>query len=269
MIGQERLRLDISTHINNGDFDRFNIITGAKGSGKKMLVDEIGKWLNAQIIKAEDNSVDTVRQMVRRAYQLKGKYLIVFADADTMSDSARNALLKVVEEPPYATYFILTLEDENNTLPTIRSRARIYKMDDYTPEQIETYASDKADKHELSILKELCTTPGEVNIVREYGVKDFYEYVNRVVDMIADVQGANAFKIAEKLELKANDEGYNLQLFLKAFLTICMNRFPDSPFKYAAGVQISSKYLRESKIRGINKQMLVDAWILDIRKEWR
>ena len=34
-------------------------------------------------------------------------------------------------------------------------------------------------------------------------------------------------------------------------------------------IQITSNYIRKLVINGINKQSLLDMWILDIRKVWR
>ena len=55
----------------------------------------------------------------------KAKALII-ENADTMQDAARNALLKILEEPPEAVYFILTAEKKSAVMPTILSRVRCY-----------------------------------------------------------------------------------------------------------------------------------------------
>jgi DNA polymerase-3 subunit delta' len=48
--------------------------------------------------------------------------------ADTLTPAAQNALLKSVEEPDAATWFILTCAREKAVLPTIRSRCRTVRM---------------------------------------------------------------------------------------------------------------------------------------------
>ena len=101
------------------------------------------------------------------------------------------------------------------------------------------------------------------------GVLDFYNYVEKVVDNIALVSGSNAFKIGDKIAFKDSDEKkYDLKLFWKSFMTICVSRIKDDPFKYSAGIRITSKYLQELRITGINKQSTFDCWLLDIRQEW-
>jgi hypothetical protein len=183
-----------------------------------------------------------------------------------MSPAAKNAILKVTEEPPNEAYFIMTLEDENNTLETIRSRGTIFYMDRYTPDEIEEYTRftyGVTDEKVIQLTKELSDTPGDVDIFANMGILDFYDYVQLVVDNIAEVSLANAFKIPSKVALKEDAEGYDLRLFWKAFMKVCFDNG-----KYDA-IYPTSKYLQKLKVKGINKQMLIDNWLLEIRELWQ
>ena len=64
------------------------------------------------------------------------------------------------------------------------------------------------------------------------------------------------------------DNKYDIKLFWKAFMNICTSRLREEPLRYASGIKITSKYLQELRITGINKQSAFDCWVLDIRKEW-
>lgn len=55
-----------------------------------------------------------------------GKKVIVIENADCMAESSRNALLKILEEPPEDAMFILTTTRRGAILPTILSRVRTY-----------------------------------------------------------------------------------------------------------------------------------------------
>lgn len=55
-----------------------------------------------------------------------GKKVLIIEHADKMADSSRNALLKILEEPPEDTMFILTTDRRGAMLPTILSRVRTY-----------------------------------------------------------------------------------------------------------------------------------------------
>ena len=50
--------------------------------------------------------------------------MVLVVDAHTMNPEAGNALLKILEEPPAGTFFILTAQDLTGLLPTIISRCR-------------------------------------------------------------------------------------------------------------------------------------------------
>ena len=52
--------------------------------------------------------------------------VVIIENAEKMQDSARNALLKTLEEPPENTHFILLTQNRQAILPTILSRVRTY-----------------------------------------------------------------------------------------------------------------------------------------------
>ena len=265
MIGQRNLQSQISQLIENNTFPRFSIFVGPKGSGKRTFVHEVViKGITDGLYEECGIKVDEIRELITDAYKIHSTAVYFIPDADNMSLAAKNALLKVTEEPPNNAYFIMTLEDENNTLETIKSRATIFHMDRYTPNEIEEYFKQKYGvvwDREIPIIRSLCETPSEVDMLMTYDATNFYDYVQLVVDNIEDVSIANAFKIPSKVALKDDAEGYDLKLFWKAFIAVC---FEKDQF---ANIPITSKYIQKLKIKGINRQMLMDNWILSIRGE--
>ncbi len=57
-----------------------------------------------------------------------GKKVFIIENADRMNEAARNALLKILEEPPEDTVFILTTSRRGAVMPTILSRVRTYQF---------------------------------------------------------------------------------------------------------------------------------------------
>lgn len=57
-----------------------------------------------------------------------GKKVLIIENADRMNESARNALLKILEEPPADAVFILTTSSRGAVMPTILSRVRTYNF---------------------------------------------------------------------------------------------------------------------------------------------
>ena len=271
MIGQQHLQSRIDHLIENGTFPRFSIFVGPKGSGKKTLAHLVYQKFGTGMLSNIGISVDAVRQCIAQSYTVRGSQVIyLFADADNMSNAAKNALLKVTEEPPNNAYFIMTLEDANNTLETIRSRGTVFHMDRYTPSEIIQYITEKygeTAEDNIKIFSSICDTPGDADILAKCGVKSFYEYVQLVVNNIAEVSLANAFKIPSKIALKDGAEGYDLKLFWKAFMNVCFETMVGHE-KWGLVVEITSKRLQDLRIKGVNKQMLMDTWILEVRDAW-
>lgn len=72
-------------------------------------------------------TIDEVRALSAKLqlYPLEGEHkLAILDDAHRLTESAANALLKILEEPPLATHFILITPFPHLILPTIRSRCR-------------------------------------------------------------------------------------------------------------------------------------------------
>jgi len=270
MIGQERLLTRIDKMIEAG-FPRFTIICGNKQSGRKTIARRIVKALDAHLINS-NIKVDDVREIIDLAYKQTEPIVYLLADADKMSPAAKNALLKVTEEPPRKAYFIMTLKDINNTLGTLKSRGTILNIDPYTPKEILDYAEFKQyelSKEEQDIVSNLCAVPGEVDLLMRYNILEFYDFVKTVIDNIGTVNGANAFKIGLKLNYKDNDGGWDISLFLRAIMFVCRDRMIEEPLpQYKESIRVTSKYLSQLSITGINKPSTIDMWILEMRGIW-
>lgn len=123
------------------------LLVGPPGSGKAAVARQlISKLLGLEsdrldshpyflhLQKPEDKSeipIDDIRVLIRQL-KLKvpaeaGQYVsraVLIEDAHNLSGEAQNALLKLLEEPPAATVFILSATTEDSILPTVVSRAQ-------------------------------------------------------------------------------------------------------------------------------------------------
>jgi DNA polymerase-3 subunit delta' len=82
-----------------------------------------------ELIKTEGLSIkiDEIRELISRASwapSVAAWRVVVIEDADRLTDSAANALLKAVEEPGLRTVWLLCAPTLTDVLPTIRSRCR-------------------------------------------------------------------------------------------------------------------------------------------------
>ena len=88
-----------------------------------------GVHADVELIKTEGLSIkiDEVRELITRASWSPsvGSYrVVVIEDADRLTESAANALLKAIEEPGLRTVWLLCAPSATDVLPTIRSRTR-------------------------------------------------------------------------------------------------------------------------------------------------
>jgi DNA polymerase-3 subunit delta' len=84
---------------------------------------------DVEIIRTEGLSikVEEVRELLTRvawAPSMAGWRVVVMEDADRLTESAANALLKAIEEPGTRTVWLLCAPTLHDVLPTIRSRCR-------------------------------------------------------------------------------------------------------------------------------------------------
>lgn len=109
------------------------ILNAPEGMGKMY----IAKWLASQLgmavvhIKVPDDKTTIGIDQIRDLYQTTrtGDNLgVIIEDANFMGIDAQNAFLKLLEEPPNNTRFILTTQSEKHLLDTILSRCQVIEI---------------------------------------------------------------------------------------------------------------------------------------------
>jgi DNA polymerase III gamma/tau subunit len=274
-LGNEKLKARLLRDIRSGKLSHAYIIEGAKGSGKKTLsklicaavscesdyppcmeclnCDKIMRDQSPDVMMIEADKdrvqlgVDVIRRLredaVFAANDLPYKFYI-FPDADSMNPQAQNALLKILEEPPEGIMFLLLCVDAENLLPTIRSRAPLYRLEllDYKlielrlleegGEAAELYKKDekafraavKLSGGSLGRAKELCNTTSASECLRLWNTADkfmsllanksgaadeleFYEYASKLANakLSTPKQRAELFEIYSLLADASRD----------------------------------------------------------------
>jgi DNA polymerase-3 subunit delta' len=90
----------------------------------------------------EIRSIAYMKPMIGR------KKVFIIAEADRMNDEAANCLLKVLEEPPAWSHFILVTNNLSIVLPTIKSRCQILAFLPVSDEDIEKALRDRGFEEE-------------------------------------------------------------------------------------------------------------------------
>ena len=80
-------------------------------------------------IRKKNIVIDQIRELSEylelSAHQEKGKRIVLIEPADALNQAASNALLKILEEPPENTLFILVTSQAQKLIATIRSRCQL------------------------------------------------------------------------------------------------------------------------------------------------
>lgn len=103
-------------------------------------------------------SVEMIRQLYEQTRSVsRGRQIIIIDGADRLSPGAGNALLKLLEEPPASTYFILTTHAEDTLLPTIRSRVQTLRIPLVSVEQSQAILASETDSTKRRQLEFMAT----------------------------------------------------------------------------------------------------------------
>ncbi len=124
------------------------LLYGEKGVGLKAAADTFIQSLDGTVqhVTAEKNSIGVER--IRELYeQTKSKNerprIILIDDAETLTQTAQGAFLKLLEEPTPNTHFVLLSHSLDSFLPTILSRLQKIKVQRITTEQSKVLLDDE------------------------------------------------------------------------------------------------------------------------------
>lgn len=85
-----------------------------------------------------DESQDIIRKLSLKSYEGGYKVMVIWM-AEEMNPQCSNKLLKILEEPPAGTLFILMCESQDQLLPTIISRTQILKVPRINSDDLSLY----------------------------------------------------------------------------------------------------------------------------------
>ena len=271
MIGQVNNRSKILIWIEDDNVPHFIVIVGPRGCGKTMLTKYLADKMKCMYA-VSDIKVDAIREIINTAYTATDAIVYHIQNADNMRAEAKNALLKITEEPPKNAYFVMTIQNDSSLLATLKSRAQVLRVEPYTKEELKQYAQEKyPDDNWTDLLMSIVSTPYDIDVLSVYDKTAFIDYVNLVIDNIGAVEPANAFKSANALQFKDTEVDrtkFDLKLFFSAFVSLCEQRIYNGQYdnKWADAVIVTTPYIDKVTKLGVNKQQLYDKWVFEIRE---
>lgn len=143
-MGQQAITNTLQNAIEQNHLAQALLFCGPRGVGKTTCARILAKQINSDGTESEDedfafnifeldaasnNSVDDIRSLIDqvRIPPQVGKYKVYIIDeVHMLSQSAFNAFLKTLEEPPKHAIFILATTEKHKIIPTILSRCQIF-----------------------------------------------------------------------------------------------------------------------------------------------
>ena len=145
VVEQSATKVILKQQLESGEGKNAYLFCGGAGTGKttcaRIFANEInkGKGVPVELDAASNNSVDDVREIIKQAKTtaLDSEYNIFILDeVHALSNQAWQAMLKVLEEPPAKTIFIMCTTDPQKIPKTIHSRVQRFDFQRISTEAI-------------------------------------------------------------------------------------------------------------------------------------
>jgi DNA polymerase-3 subunit gamma/tau len=273
VVGQPAVSNTLRSAIRSGQVAHAYLFCGPRGVGKTTCARIFAKTLNCfnlsdgieaceicescksfnesrsynihELDAASNNSVDDIRSLIDKVRILPqvGKYSIYIIDeVHMLSQSAFNAFLKTLEEPPPHAIFILATTEKHKIIPTILSRCQIFDFHRIRVEDIVGYLAkiaqleqiryeeealnvvalkaDGAMRDALSIFDQVASfTQNNITyaeVLENLNVLD-YEYYFRITEAFLNQDSARAMLLFDEI-LQRGFDGQNFMGGLSAHL---------------------------------------------------
>ena len=270
VVEQEVIVTILKSQVEEGTFKHAYLFTGPAGCGKTTCARIFSRAINngagnpIEMDAASNNSVDNVRELIQQAKlrSLDSEYKVFILDeCHALSNSAWQAMLKIIEEPPEKSVFIFCTTDPQKIPATIISRVQRYDfqrisqrgisdrliaimahenmsgagiiMENDAVEYIVKLAN--GGMRDAITLMDKCLSYSNrltlENVLSALGVSD-YDVMFELIWGIVNTDAPSAVKIIENL----HENGKDLKQFVKMFIQFLLDIT-----KYGAGC--SEQYL--------------------------
>lgn len=176
----------------------FTIVQGNNDMGKTYFIKYLCKRFGLGYMLL-DNKVDTIRKLVSTT-KPNGNIVYHFKDFHLASTNAKNALLKITEEPLAGNYIAISGLKQ---IDTLESRARIIKMQPYTDTELNDFITNSSLDENIAkrLLKCNFRTP---STLMKYGkledIEDILSFAEYTATDILQLNQTDINNIATKFE---------------------------------------------------------------------
>ncbi|MFL5729634.1 MAG: ATP-binding protein [Cytophagaceae bacterium] len=219
---------------------------------------------NKQLNISVDESRNILKSLVLKSFEAEYKILILWLP-EMMNASSANAILKVLEEPPFKTIFLLVSNNSDKIITTILSRTQFVKIRSFTDEEIKKdligkYSLDEKRAGQLAYLaegnmNEAVRLKDEIQEDNHQLFRDWMRTCYKRNNLTEMVGWSESFqKIGRESQKHLLQYGLNTirETFLYRHTGTDILRMQEDELKFVEGF---SKVLDDAKIEGISKQL--------------
>ena len=240
LVGQEHVVRALTHALTDQRLHHAYLFTGTRGVGKTTLARILAKSLNCEsgitatpcgvcsacteidtgrfvdlleVDAATNTKVDEMRQLLENAVYAptRGRFKVyVIDEVHMLSNSAFNAMLKTLEEPPEHVKFILATTDPQKIPVTVLSRCLQFNLKQMTPPLIAGHL-----KHILSV-EAISAEPGALNLISRSAAGSMRDALSLLDQAIA--HGAGKVEEAQVRDMLGTVDLDYLFLILDALL---------------------------------------------------
>ena len=223
VIGQDKTIEQLQGALIKGKISHAYLFVGPRGCGKTSVARIFAHEINHFDYQLEDSyidiieidaatftSVDNIRELREKAMIMPtlGKYKVYIIDeVHMLSNSAFNALLKILEEPPEHVIFIMATTNPEKIPATIISRTQIYRFNLAEPKVMQNFLRSVCDKEGIKI------SDDALKIITERGggsFRDSLSILNQIGTVNLSEETIEASDVSAALGIPEHQEIQNL-----------------------------------------------------------
>jgi DNA polymerase-3 subunit delta' len=174
------------------------------------------KWDDKKKLFQKNISIDDIRELSRKFYlsSADNSYKVCIVDTtEDLNISASNSLLKMLEEPPKDTLFILVSNNKQSILPTILSRCQKIGFQRLNEDDLRNISAGLFEQNHFDLLTRagaLTSCDGSVKKLLNFLDKDYVKFFNSMKELLLDLPNLNKRKAIKLLtgnrEYLGNDD---------------------------------------------------------------
>ena len=223
VIGQDKTIEQLQGALTKGKISHAYLFVGPRGCGKTSVARIFAHEINHFDYQLEDSyidiieidaatftSVDNIRELREKAMIMPtlGKYKVYIIDeVHMLSNSAFNALLKILEDPPEHVIFIMATTNPETIPATIISRTQIYRFNLAEPKVMQDFLRSVCDKEGIKI------SDDALKIITERGggsFRDSLSILNQISTINLSEKAIETSDVSAALGIPEHQEIQNL-----------------------------------------------------------